>query len=82
MTLCKPGEYEMGGDHLYSHTARTFLGVEVPRVHIPVAPGRDIANAVEAAALDHKLRMLGHDAEKELDENLMALLQRGRAGSE
>jgi HPr kinase/phosphorylase len=82
VTLCKPGECEMGGANLYSHGTRTFLGVEIPRVHIPVAPGRDIANVVEAAALDHKLRMLGHDAEKELDENLMALLQRGRAGSE
>ncbi len=66
----------------YAHETRSFLGVDIPRVHIPVAPGRDIANVVEAAALDQKLRVLGHDAEKELDENLMALLQRGRNGSE
>lgn len=82
VTLCKPGECEMGGTNLYAHGMRQFLGVDVSRVWIPVAPGRDIANVVEAAALDHKLRMLGHDAEKELDENLMALLQRGRNGSE
>jgi HPr kinase/phosphorylase len=82
VTLCKPGECELGGANLYAHGSRDFLGVEIPRVHIPVAPGRDIANVVEAAALDYKLRILGHDAEKELDENLIALLQRGRAGSE
>jgi HPr kinase/phosphorylase len=82
VTLCRPGECELGGANLYAHGTRPFLGVEIPRVHIPIAPGRDIANVVEAAALDHKLRMLGHDAEKELDENLMALLQRGRNGSE
>ncbi len=82
VTLCKPGECELGDADLYAHGSRNFLGVKIPRVHIPVAPGRDIANVVEAAALDHKLRVLGHDAEKELDENLMALLQRGRAGSE
>ena len=82
VTLCKPGECELGDASLYSHGTCRFMGVEIPRVHLPVAPGRDIANVVEAAAWDQKLRMLGHDAEKELDENLMALLQRGRNGSE
>ncbi len=82
VTLCKTGECALGAADLYAHGSRTFLGVDIPRVHIPIAPGRDIANVVEAAALDHKLRMLGHNAEKELDENLMALLQRGRNGSE
>ena len=82
VTLCKPGEVDLGDADLHSHGVRSLLGVDVPRVHIPVAPGRDIANVVEAAALDQKLRTLGHDAEKELDENLMALLQRGRNGSE
>ena len=82
VSLCKPGELKLGAADLYAHETRSFLGVDIPRVHIPVAPGRDIANVVEAAALDQKLRVLGHDAEKELDENLMALLQRGRNGSE
>ena len=62
--------------------ARALLGVEVPQVYVVVEPGRDIANVIEAAALDMKLRRLGHDAEKELDERLMALLSQGRDGSE
>jgi HPr kinase/phosphorylase len=82
VTLCKFSEMETGNANLYTHGTRRFLGVEIPCVHIPIAPGRDIANVVEAAALDQKLRVLGHDAEKELDENLMALMQRGRNGSE
>ncbi len=61
---------------------RVLLGVEVPQVYVVVEPGRDIANVIEAAALDMKLRRLGHDAEKELDERLMALLSQGRDGSE
>ena len=59
---------------------RTVLGVEVPQVVLPVAPGRDLANMVEAAALDQKLKRLGHDAAKELDEKLKDVLSRGGNG--
>lgn len=59
-----------------------LLGVQVPEVMIPVAPGRDLANVVETAALDQKLRRLGHDATKELDERLMSLMCGGRNVSE
>jgi len=48
------------------------LGVSMPKVTIPVAPGRDIAGLIEVAALNHKLKRLGHDAAKELDERLIA----------
>ena len=61
---------------------RTLLGAGVPQVYVVIEPGRDIANVIETAALDMKLRRLGHDAEKELDERLMALLSAGRDGSE
>lgn len=61
---------------------KTILGVEIPQVLIGVAPGRDIAGLVETAALDCKLRFLGHDAAKELDERLMSLLTDGVDASE
>jgi len=61
---------------------RVLLGVEVPQVYVVIEPGRDIANVIETAALDMKLRRLGHDAEKELDARLMELLSEGRDGSE
>lgn len=61
---------------------KTYLGVEIPQVFICVEPGRDLANVIETAALNMKLRRLGHDAEKELDERLMALLSDGRDASE
>ena len=82
VTLCQPGECEVGAENVYARSTRAFMGAEIPRVFIPVAPGRDIANVVEAAALDQKLRMLGHDAEKELDANLIAMISGGRNGSE
>jgi HPr kinase/phosphorylase len=56
---------------------RTVLGVDVPCIEIPVAPGRDVANIVEVAALDQMLKRLGHDAAKELDEKLIAVLAGG-----
>lgn len=66
-------EYDRTG--LVSHTA-SILGVEVPAVTIPVAAGRDIAHVVEVAALNQKLKQLGHDAAKELDEKLVQALSR------
>jgi HPr kinase/phosphorylase len=47
------------------------LGTKFPYYSLPVSPGRDMANIVEATALNYKLKMLGHDAAKELDEKLI-----------
>lgn len=63
-------------------TTREVFGVQVPEVVITVTPGRDLANVIETAALDQKLRRLGHDAEKELDQRLMDVLSGGRDASE
>lgn len=49
---------------------RIFLGVEVPQLLIPVAPGRDLVNLVETAAQAHKLRVSGYDARQELENRL------------
>ncbi|OGV61282.1 MAG: HPr(Ser) kinase/phosphatase [Lentisphaerae bacterium RIFOXYC12_FULL_60_16] len=81
-TLCEPGPR---ADEDRSNTlgrTKELLGVRVPQVLIPVAPGRDLANVIETAALDQRLRRLGHDAAKELDEKLMALMTGTSAGSE
>lgn len=82
VTLCEPkdlNELMVSPDERFT---RDVLGVSVPCVQIPVALGRDIVNLVETAALDQKLKRLGHDAIKELDENLMALMSEGKNGSE
>jgi HPr kinase/phosphorylase len=49
---------------------RDILGVQIPNIIIPVAPGRDVASLIEVAALNEKLKRLGHDAAKELDDKL------------
>lgn len=53
---------------------RDVLGVKIPVITVPVAAGRDLAHVVEVAALNQKLKQLGHDAAKELDEKLVGIL--------
>lgn len=44
---------------------REVLGVPIPQITIPVAPGRNLAILVEAAVRAHLLARQGHDATKE-----------------
>jgi len=81
-TLCEPGPAQEEDRSGETRNTRDILGVSVPQVYVPVAAGRDLANVIETAALDQKLRRLGHDAEKELDERLTALMMGVGAGSE
>ena len=55
---------------------RDVLGVQIPNLVIPVAPGRDLATIIEVAALNETLKRLGHDSAKELDEKIKAVLSR------
>lgn len=56
-----------------------LLGVRIPLVILPVVAGRDLAHVVEVAALNQKLKALGHDAAKELDEKIIRVLTERRA---
>ncbi len=49
---------------------RNFLGVDVPQVILPVAPGRDLVNVVETVAQEYKLRLAGHVAYRDLDAQI------------
>ncbi len=76
------GARKMPTDVGASRSTCEILDQKLPLVEIPVLPGRDLANVVEAAALDQKLRVLGHDATKELDNNLMEIMSRTSDGTE
>ncbi len=55
------------------------LETKIPYYALPVSPGRDMANMVETTALNHKLKMLGHDAAKELNDKIIGtFLNRSR----
>lgn len=55
-----------------------LMGCEIPCITLPVRSGRDMANIVEVAALNQKLKELGHDAAKELDDKIIDRLTKGR----
>jgi len=69
-----PGRaYERLGldDHFYE-----ILGLRVPLIRMPVAPGRNIAILVEVAARNQLLRARGRHAARELADRLEEVLRR------
>ncbi len=43
-----------------------ILGVRVPKLTVPVSPGRNLAILIEVAARNHRLKSMGYDAAQEL----------------
>jgi HPr kinase/phosphorylase len=58
-----------------------ILGLRVPLLKMPVAPGRNIAILVEVAARNQLLRQRGHHAARKLADRLEASLRAQRAPS-
>lgn len=56
----------------------TLLGLRIPLVELPVAPGRDMAQLIEVAALDQKLKSLGHDSAVEFNKKLLKMMRERR----
>lgn len=61
-----------------------ILGLRVPLIRMPVAPGRNIAILVEVAARNQMLRARGHNAAQLLAEKLESRLRQeaGRSGED
>ena len=71
VTLKRQGEADAELDRTGTdNLQREFLGVSLPQLVIPVAPGRDLVNLVETAAQEHKLRLSGFVAVRELDSRI------------
>ncbi|MGN0822265.1 MAG: HPr(Ser) kinase/phosphatase, partial [Candidatus Gallimonas sp.] len=43
-----------------------YLGLKIPKLTIPVSPGRNLAILIEVAARNHRLKSMGYDAAQEL----------------
>jgi HPr kinase/phosphorylase len=73
----EPGrEYERLG---LDEASFDILGIPVPLIRMPVAPGRSIAILVEVAARNQLLRLRGRDAARDLAARLDRTLQEGGA---
>jgi HPr kinase/phosphorylase len=75
VNLVKPNQDEQPDRIATSSKMRTVLGVQVVEITLPVAPGRNLAVMVEAAALDYLLKSRGYDASQELIERQKKLLK-------
>jgi HPr kinase/phosphorylase len=55
----------------------TIIDVEVPHIIVPVRPGRNIPVIVETAALNLRLKKMGVNSAKELDQKLQDWMKSG-----
>ncbi len=56
-----------------------ILGILVPHITIPVRVGRDLARLIEVAALDQKLKGMGHNSAIEFNQRLLNIMQKKEA---
>ena len=52
----------------------TLLGTKVPKITIPVRPGRNVAIIMEVAAMNFRLKSMGHNPADALDQKMLELL--------
>jgi HPr kinase/phosphorylase len=59
---------------------KTFniLGMEIPFVVLPVKPGREVALLVEVACLNQRLKWLGYNSARDLNERLIGAMKSGK----
>lgn len=59
-----------------SYRTRKVLGLDIPEIILPVAPGRNLAVLVECAARNHILRMGGYNSTDDFMERQRALISK------
>ena len=63
----RDGEYDrLGIDDI----SEAILSVDVPKVRLPIRPGRNVASIVEVAARNHLLKLQGHHSARAFKESL------------
>ena len=60
-----------------SNSSRWLLGVEIPQITLPVAPGRSLAILVEAAVRNHQLQRQGYIASEDFLQRQQEQVDRG-----
>lgn len=63
------------------HDTYSVLGTDIPRVSIPVAPGRNLAILIEAAVKNYQLQGQGYNASHDFMDKHQAYMQRDKDDS-
>jgi HPr kinase/phosphorylase len=58
-----------------------FLGVSIPKLEIPVKPGRNIPIIIETAAMNERLKKMGYNAAREFNQNILKWIESDTARS-
>jgi HPr kinase/phosphorylase len=58
-----------------------ILGVSIPKLEIPVKPGRNIPIIIETAAMNERLKSMGYNAAKEFNKNILKWIESDTARS-
>jgi HPr kinase/phosphorylase len=62
------------------HTVE-LLGVNIPKLTVPVKPGRNIPIIIETAAMNERLKSMGYHAGKEFNRNILKWIESDTARS-
>ncbi|MCL2185894.1 MAG: HPr(Ser) kinase/phosphatase [Treponema sp.] len=62
------------------HTVE-LLGVNIPKLVVPVKPGRNIPIIIETAAMNERLKSMGYHAAKEFNKNILKWIESDAARS-
>jgi HPr kinase/phosphorylase len=58
-----------------------ILGVSIPKLEIPVKPGRNIPIIIETAAMNERLKTMGYHSAKEFNQNILKWIESDAARS-
>jgi HPr kinase/phosphorylase len=58
-----------------------FLGVTIPKLEIPVKPGRNIPIIIETAAMNERLKKMGYNSAQEFNQNILKWIESDAARS-
>ncbi|MDR2552858.1 MAG: HPr(Ser) kinase/phosphatase [Treponema sp.] len=58
-----------------------FLGVNIPKLEIPVKPGRNIPIIIEVAAMNERLKKMGYNSSREFNQNILKWIESDQARS-
>jgi HPr kinase/phosphorylase len=58
-----------------------ILGVSVPKLVVPVKPGRNCCIVIETAVMNERLKSMGYNSGKEFERNILKWIERERVNS-
>lgn len=62
-------------DRIGETQTETILGIEIPKIIVPVKPGRNVPIIIETAARNERLKQMGYHPAQEFDQSVLKWLE-------